>query len=75
MEVGLYTFADLDLGHPEGRAKGTHQRFQDLVEEIKVADELGFDVFGVGEHHRADYVVSSPTTVLAAAAMVYLRQH
>jgi len=70
MELGIYTFADLDLLHPEGKAKSTHQRFIDLMEEIKLADELGFDVFGVGEHHRVDYAISSPTTVLAAAAMI-----
>jgi probable LLM family oxidoreductase len=70
MEVGLYTFADLDLKDPAGKAMSTHQRFINLMEEIKLADEFGFDVFGVGEHHRADYAVSSPTTVLAAAAMV-----
>ena len=70
MELGLYTFADLDLQHPEGRNKATHQRFMDLMEEIKLADDAGLDVFGVGEHHRADYTVSSPTTILAAAAMI-----
>lgn len=70
MELGLYTFADLDLQHPEGRNKGTHQRITDLMEEIKLADEAGLDVFGVGEHHRADYTISSPTTILSAAAMI-----
>jgi probable LLM family oxidoreductase len=44
------------------------QRLSDLLEEIELADQLGLDVFGVGEHHRPDYVVSSPAVVLAAAA-------
>ena len=69
MELGLYTFADLDIQHPAGKNKGTHQRIADLMEEIKLADDLGLDVFGVGEHHRLDYTVSSPTTILAAAAV------
>jgi probable LLM family oxidoreductase len=44
------------------------QRLRDLIEEIELADQLGLDVFGVGEHHRPDYVSSSPAVVLAAAA-------
>jgi len=44
------------------------QRMRDLVEEIELADQVGLDVFGIGEHHRPDYVVSSPAVVLAAAA-------
>jgi len=42
----------------------------ELIEEIKLADEVGLDVFAVGEHHRPDYVVSSPPVVLGAAAAV-----
>ena len=70
MEFGLITFADM---HPEsllGRGINAHQRIKDLMEEIKLADELGLDVFGIGEHHRPDYAVSSPPILLAAAAMV-----
>jgi alkanesulfonate monooxygenase SsuD/methylene tetrahydromethanopterin reductase-like flavin-dependent oxidoreductase (luciferase family) len=44
------------------------QRLRNLVEEIELADQVGLDVFGLGEHHRADYVVSAPAIVLAAAA-------
>jgi probable LLM family oxidoreductase len=69
MEFGLYTFADIPVTTGD-KSSVTHQRLTDLMEEIKVADELGLDVFGLGEHHRADYAVSSPTTVLAAAAMI-----
>lgn len=68
METGLITFADMN---PSGElGANAHQRIHDLLEEISLADQLGFDVFGVGEHHRPDYAVSSPATILAAAAMV-----
>jgi probable LLM family oxidoreductase len=62
MELGLYTFADVGPGVDPAR------RMRDLLEEIELADEVGLDVFGVGEHHRPDYAVSSPAVALAAAA-------
>ncbi|MDP9409430.1 MAG: LLM class flavin-dependent oxidoreductase [Actinomycetota bacterium] len=62
MELGLYTFADV------GPEIGPAQRLRDLVEEVELADQVGLDVFGVGEHHRPDYAVSSPAVALAAAA-------
>jgi probable LLM family oxidoreductase len=65
MELGVYTFAEL-------RGGGTvdpGDRLRDLMEEIELADELGLDVFGVGEHHRPDFAVSAPAVVLGAAAM------
>ena len=64
MDLGLVTFADL---HP---GLSPAERMRDLLEEAKLADELGLQVFAVGEHHRPDYLVSSPTTVLAAIAAV-----
>jgi probable LLM family oxidoreductase len=70
MELGLYTFADVQAEPVAGKAMNTHQRIKNLIEEIKLADEVGLDAFGVGEHHREDYTVSSPATILAAAAMV-----
>lgn len=70
MELGLITFADMDPETLPGRAINAHQRIKDLMEEIQLADQLGLDVFGVGEHHRPDYAVSSPAVILAAAAMV-----
>lgn len=70
MEFGLYTFADLQLDEVASKATNTHQRIADLLEEIKLADQAGLDVFGVGEHHRPDYAVSSPITILAAAAVL-----
>ena len=62
MELGLYTFADVGPGIDPAR------RLRNLLEEIELADQLGLDVFGVGEHHRPDYAVSAPAVVLAAAA-------
>jgi probable LLM family oxidoreductase len=70
MQLGLITFADMQPESLPGRAINAHQRIKDLIEEMKLADELGLDVFGVGEHHRPDYAVSSPAVILGAAAMV-----
>ncbi|WP_353139949.1 LLM class flavin-dependent oxidoreductase, partial [Pseudopedobacter sp.] len=56
-----------------GGAINAHQRIKDLLEEIQLADQLGLDVFGVGEHHRPDYAVSSPAIILAAAASITKR--
>lgn len=70
MELGIYTFADVQPDWVAGKAMNTHQRIRELMEEIKLADELGLDVFGVGEHHRPDYAVSSPAVILGAAATV-----
>jgi probable LLM family oxidoreductase len=64
MELGVATFADLSSGvSPE-------QRMRDLMEEVRLADELGLDVFAIGEHHRPDFLISSPATALAAAAVL-----
>ena len=68
MELGLYTFAETRLDPATGRQLGAGERLQDLLEEIDLADRVGLDVFGVGEHHRPDYAVSAPAVVLAAAA-------
>src|SRR5829696_460080 len=62
MELGVYTFADVGGGVDAG------QRMRDLLEEIELADQVGLDVFGLGEHHRPDYAVSSPVVPLAAGA-------
>jgi len=66
MEIGIYTFADVPAGHPEQAG----QRLRNLVEEMALADQVGLDVFAVGEHHRADYAVSAPPVALAAGAAV-----
>jgi probable LLM family oxidoreductase len=63
MELGLATFADLSSG------VSPRQRMLDLLEEIELADQLGLDVFAIGEHHRPDFLVSSPAVVLGAGAV------
>ncbi|MEI9943640.1 MAG: LLM class flavin-dependent oxidoreductase [Chitinophagaceae bacterium] len=69
MEIGIYTFGDVGT-HPVTKELITPQRrIQNLIEEAEVADQVGLDVFAVGEHHRPDYAVSAPAVVLAAAAM------
>src|SRR3982751_901118 len=69
MELGLYSFAETHPDPRTGQAVPAGQRLHHLLEEIELADQLGLDVFGVGEHHRADYAVSAPAVVLAAAAV------
>ena len=68
MELGIYTFAELTPDPKTGHTVSAHQRLRDLIEEIELADQVGLDVFGVGEHHRPDFAVSAPAVVLAAAA-------
>jgi probable LLM family oxidoreductase len=67
MELGIYTFAEL-TPDPTGRVVSPAERLRDLLEEIELADQVGLDVFGVGEHHRPDFAVSTPAVVLGAAA-------
>src|SRR5688572_28322371 len=68
MEIGIYTFAEMTPDTATGKTISAHQRISNLMEEIELADQLGLDVFAVGEHHRPDYAVSSPAVILAAAA-------
>ena len=68
IELGVYTFAERTPDPATGVTISAGERLRDLMEEIALADELGLDVFGVGEHHRPDYAVSAPAVVLAAAA-------
>jgi probable LLM family oxidoreductase len=68
MELGIYTFAETTPDPQTGVTIGAAQRLRDLMEEIELADQVGLDVFGVGEHHRPDFAVSAPAVVLAAAA-------
>jgi probable LLM family oxidoreductase len=69
MELGVGMFGDLHI-NSKGEIQPAQQRLQELMEEIKLMDEVGLDFFGIGEHHRPDYVVSSPEIVLAAAATI-----
>jgi probable LLM family oxidoreductase len=69
MELGLYTFAESTPSHEGASTHTTQQRRMcELVEEAALAEQVGLDVFGVGEHHRADFIVSSPAVVLGAIA-------
>ncbi|WP_044640130.1 LLM class flavin-dependent oxidoreductase [Risungbinella massiliensis] len=68
MEIGISTFVETTPDVNTGNVISHAQRLREVVEEIVLADQVGLDVFGVGEHHREDYAASSPAVVLAAAA-------
>jgi probable LLM family oxidoreductase len=67
MELGIYSFGETDP-RTATDPRVVAQRVRDLIEEIELADQVGLDVYGVGEHHRPEYVASSPQMILAAAA-------
>ena len=69
MELGIGMFGDLHISS-SGEIQPTHQRLQEIIEEITLMDQTGLDFFGIGEHHRPDYAVSSPEIILAAASTV-----
>ena len=69
MEIGISTFVENTPDPETGKLLSPYQRMQNLMEEIELADQVGLDVYAVGEHHRPDFVVSSPAVVLAAAAV------
>ena len=68
MQIGLYSFAETTPDAVTGQTVTAEQRLHDLLEEIELADQVGLDVFGVGEHHRPDFAVSAPAVLLGAAA-------
>lgn len=68
MELGISTFVETTPDIKTGKVISHAERLREVVEEIVLADQVGLDVFGVGEHHRQDYAASSPAVVLAAAA-------
>ncbi|MGH2856780.1 MAG: LLM class flavin-dependent oxidoreductase [Solirubrobacteraceae bacterium] len=67
-EIGIMTFGEVTEDPVTGARPTPHQRVRETIEQAKVADEVGLDVFGVGEHHRGDFVGSAPSILLAAAA-------
>lgn len=69
MELGIYTFVELTPDPLTGQKIAPQQRLSNLLEEIELAEQVGLDVFAIGEHHRPDFLVSSPAVVLAAAAV------
>lgn len=68
MDIGIYSFGETPVDESGRRQKGARGRLEELLAEIQLADEVGLDVFGLGEHHRPDYAISAPAIVLAAAA-------
>jgi alkanesulfonate monooxygenase SsuD/methylene tetrahydromethanopterin reductase-like flavin-dependent oxidoreductase (luciferase family) len=70
MELGIYSFGEL-IASADGRsAKTIHERFQQIIELAKIADEGGLDAISLGEHHRSDFSMSAPEVVLAAISGV-----
>jgi probable LLM family oxidoreductase len=67
-EIGLYSFAELTPDPRTGQKISPAERIRDLLEEIELADQVGLDVYGLGEHHREDYLSSAPEVILGAAA-------
>ena len=70
MELGISTFGEAMPDNTAGKAVNAHKRVQELLEEVKLADEVGLDVFAFGEHHRPDFVISAPEILMAAAASI-----
>lgn len=70
MELGISSFGELIPDHLPGKAVNAAQRMKELLEEIKLADEVGLDVFALGEHHRPDFLISAPEVILSAAAAI-----
>lgn len=68
MDLGIYSFVETRPEDGRQPAEAAAERLRHLLEEVETAERVGLDVFGVGEHHRPDYVASSPATILAAAA-------
>jgi probable LLM family oxidoreductase len=68
MEVGIDSFAAILADRSTGRPPAAADRMAALVEEVELADEVGLDVFGIGEHHRVEFLDSAPAVILAAAA-------
>lgn len=73
MEIGIDSFAYKMTDHHTGSTISGIQAMSELIERIVQADKAGLDVFGIGEHHRAEYLDSAPTTILAAAAALTQR--
>ena len=68
LELGLVSFVESTPLAGSGKVLSPEERLRNLMEEIELADQLGLDVFGIGEHHRPDYVSSAPAVIMAAAA-------
>lgn len=69
MEIGITSFVENTPDPATGKLLSPQERMANLMEEIELSDQLGLDVFSIGEHHRSDFIVSSPAVVLGAAAV------
>ena len=69
IELGISTFGETTLLESTGKSISHDQRIRELVEEIELADQVGLDIYAIGEHHREDFAVSAPEIVLAAGAV------
>lgn len=70
MELGISTFGEVHPDRKAGGAINAQQRVKELLEEVKLADEVGLDLYAFGEHHRPDFVISAPEVLIAAAAAI-----
>jgi alkanesulfonate monooxygenase SsuD/methylene tetrahydromethanopterin reductase-like flavin-dependent oxidoreductase (luciferase family) len=68
MEIGIDSFAAILPDPATGALPSATERMAGLLEEVEIADRVGLDVFGIGEHHRAEFLDSAPAIILAAAA-------
>lgn len=68
MEFGIYTFVENTPDADSGEKLHPAERLENLMEEIELADGTGLDIFGIGEHHREEYISSAPSVILGAAA-------
>ena len=68
MQIGIDTFVEMTPDQISGVTVTPAERVRDLLEEVELADQVGLDVFAIGEHHRQEYVASAPAVLLAAAA-------
>lgn len=73
MEIGISTFLETTANPITGEVISHAERIRNAIEEIVLADQVGLDVYGIGEHHRADYASTSPAVILAAAASLTKR--
>jgi len=70
IELGVGMFGDVQINSETGEVQDAGQRMQEILEEVKLMDQVGLDFFGIGEHHRKDYAVAAPEILLAAAASI-----
>ena len=73
MQIGVDSFAAAISDPVTGLTISPVERMQNLLAEIELADQVGLDVFGIGEHHRAEFLDSAPVVILSAAATLSKR--